>query len=93
MHHALDHKIKSRAIHRAKIIKGQIEGLLKAIDNEIYCTDLLTQSLSIQHSLKSLDALLLENHLKSHVRHQMSDPKEVDRAVRELITVYTLSNK
>ncbi|MHB8132266.1 MAG: metal-sensing transcriptional repressor [Mobilitalea sp.] len=35
-------------MHRAKIIRGQLDGLVKAIEKETYCTDLLGQSLSIQ---------------------------------------------
>jgi CsoR family transcriptional regulator, copper-sensing transcriptional repressor len=89
----VDQKLKQRVLHRAKIIRGQLEGLVKAIDEEVYCTDLLEQSLSIQHSLKSLDAFLLENHLRSHVRHQMSRKGEDEKAVKELIRVYTLSNR
>ena len=89
----VDQKIKNRALHRAKIIKGQMEGLIKAIDSEEYCTELLYLSLSIQRSLKSLDALLLENHLKTHVKHQMRRKGEDQRAIKELVNVYTLSNK
>lgn len=89
----VDQKLKTRALHRAKIIKGQLEGLIKAIDKEEYCTKLLEQSLSIQRSLKSLDAFLLENHLRTHVKHQMSHKGEDEQAIKELIKVYTLSNK
>lgn len=89
----LDQKLKKRAIHRAKIIRGQIDGLVNAIEKEVYCTELLEQSLSIQRSLKSLDAFILENHLRSHVKHQMSRKGEEENAVKELIKVYTLSHK
>ncbi|OGY60660.1 MAG: hypothetical protein A3G58_01385 [Candidatus Colwellbacteria bacterium RIFCSPLOWO2_12_FULL_46_17] len=89
----VDSKLKKRAIHRAKIIRGQLDGLIKAIEKEVYCTDLLEQSLSIQRSLKSLDAFLLENHLRTHVRHQMRRKGDDEKAVKELIRVYTLSNK
>lgn len=89
----VNQKLKSRALHRAKIIKGQLEGLMKAIDNEEYCTTLLEQSLSIQRSLKSLDSFLLENHLRTHVKHQMHTKGEDEKAIKELIKVYTLSNK
>ena len=93
MEHILDQKLKSRALHRAKILKGQLEGLIKAIDKEEYCPTLLEQSLSIQRSLKSLDAFLLENHLRSHVKHQMQSKDGHEKAIKELIKVYTLSNK
>jgi len=89
----LDQKLKKRAVHRAKIIRGQLDGLLKAIEKEAYCPDLLRQSLSIQRSLKSLDAFLLENHLRTHVKHQMQSKDNEEKAVKELIKVYTLSNK
>ena len=89
----VDQKLKKRAIHRAKIIHGQMEGLTKAIEKELYCPELLEQSLSIQRSLKSLDSFLLENHLRTHVKHQMQHKGDDEKAVRELIKVYTLSNK
>ena len=93
MHHSVDQKIKNRALHRAKILKGQFEGLIKAIEKEEYCPTLLEQSLSIQRSLKSLDSFLLENHLRSHVKHQMQSKSEGEKAVKELIRIYNLSNK
>jgi DNA-binding FrmR family transcriptional regulator len=89
----LDQKLKKRAVHRAKIIRGQLDGLIKAIEKEVYCPELLAQSLSIQRSLKSLDAHMLENHLRTHVKHQMQHKGEEEKAVKELIKVYTLSNK
>ena len=89
----LDQKLKHRAVHRAKIIRGQLDGLVKAIEEEVYCPILLEQSLSIQRSLKSLDSFLLENHLRSHVGHQMAKKGEQEKAVKELIKVYTLSHK
>ena len=88
----MNQKLKNRALHRAKIIKGQLEGLIKAIEKEEYCPKLLHRSFSIQRSLKSLDALMLENHLRTHVKHQLTG-KEEDRAVKELIDVFILSSK
>ncbi|MBI2638320.1 metal-sensitive transcriptional regulator [Candidatus Peregrinibacteria bacterium] len=85
--------IKKRALHRAKIIAGQVNGLMKAIEREDYCVDLLTQSFSIQNSLKSLNAFLLENHLVTHVVHQMRKRSEEKKARKELIKIYTLSHK
>lgn len=80
-------------MHRAKILKGQFDGLIKAIEKEEYCPTLLEQSLSIQRSLKSLDSFLLENHLRSHVKHQMQSKGGDEKAVKELVRIYNLSNK
>ncbi len=89
----VNQKLKQRAVHRAKIFEGQFKALIKAIENEDYCIDLITQSLAIQNSLKSLDALLLENHLRSHVKDQMGKKHEEEKAISELVKIYTLSNK
>ena len=83
--------VKIAAEKRINIIKGQIDGLLKMIENDEYCIDLLNQSLAIQNSLKSLDALLLERHLETHVAHQMEHEKE--KAVSELVTLFKRSKK
>lgn len=83
--------VKEAADKRINIIKGQIEGLQKMIENNEYCIDLLNQSLAIQNSLKSLDALLLERHLETHVAHQMEHEK--DKAVTELVTLFKRISK
>jgi len=89
----LDKKLKNRSIHRARIIRGQLEGLAQAIEDEKYCVDLITQSRAIQLSLKSLDRMLLENHLRSHVKHMLSDRSKENQAVKELVDLYALSNR
>jgi len=89
----LDQKLKNKALHRAKIIYGQLGGLIKAIEEEKYCIDLITQSRSIQLSLKSMDRLFLANHLQSHVKHMLNDTKQESKAIKELVDLYALSNK
>lgn len=89
----LDKKLKNRSVHRAKIIRGQLDGLVKAIEGEKYCVDLITQSRAIQLSLKSLDRMLLENHLRGHVKHMIVDGHQEHKAIQELVDLYALSNK
>lgn len=85
--------IKKRALHRTRILAGQLRGLEKMIENEDYCVDILTQSLAIQKSLGSLNKLLVENHLRTHVTEQFeAGGDERERAVEELLRVFELSN-
>ncbi len=86
--------IKKRAVHRSKILDGQFKALTKAIEDEKYCIDILVQSLAIQKSLKSLNMLVLENHMKTHVSHGMceGDDKEKDRLISELLDIYELTS-
>lgn len=86
--------IKKRATHRSKIIEGQFKGLQKMIDSEAYCMDILTQGLAIQKSLASLNKLILENHLRTHVTDMFvaGDEKSQEQAVTELLSLYELNN-
>lgn len=82
---------KVAAQKRINIIKGQLDGLAKMIDADEYCMDLLTQSLAIQNSLRSLDSVLFERHLKTHVSHQFhNEPK---KATEELVSLFKRVNK
>ena len=86
-------ELKKRALHRSRIIQGQLRGVEKMIENEDYCVDIITQTLAIQKSLRSLNKLLVENHLRTHVT-DMFDEGEAgrDAAIAELLTVYELQN-
>ena len=85
--------IKKRALHRTRILEGQLRGLEKMIENEDYCVDIITQSLAIQKSLGSLNRLLVENHLRTHVSEMFEEGGSArDDAILELLKVYELSN-
>lgn len=86
-------EIKKRAIHRAKILQGQLKGLEKMIESEEYCMDVITQSLAIQKSLGSLNKLLVENHLATHAKHMMvsKDPKVQKKLQEELLKIYEIT--
>ena len=63
------------------------------IDTEEYCMDVITQSLAIQKSLGSLNKLLVENHLATHVKHKMvsKDPKVQKQLQEELLKIYEIT--
>lgn len=86
--------IKQRALHRSKILQGQLKGLEKMIENDDYCVDIITQSLAIQKSLASLDKLMVENHLNTHVKHDMAsgDATKQAHAIDEMVRLYELAN-
>lgn len=86
--------IKKRATHRSKIIEGQFKGVQKMIESEAYCVDILTQNLAIQKSLASLNKLILENHLRTHVTDMMNSTDEAlhTKAIEELLMLYELNN-
>jgi DNA-binding FrmR family transcriptional regulator len=64
------------------------------IEDEEYCVDVITQTLAIQKSLRSLNKLLVENHLRTHVTDMFAAGGTArDDAVTELLTVYEIENR
>lgn len=78
---------RRQALRRLQIIKGQVQALEKQVEDDRYCMDVLDLSLSIQRALRSLDGLIIEGHLRTHVVEQMTGGEQ-DRAVNELLRLY-----
>ena len=84
--------IKHRAIKRLKIIEGQIRGVQSMVDDEKYCIDIITQVSAIKEALSGVEDLILENHIATHVVHQMKHGNE-EKSVAEILKVYKLKRK
>jgi CsoR family transcriptional regulator, copper-sensing transcriptional repressor len=86
--------IRKRALHRTSILEGQVRGLAKMIENEDYCMDIIAQSRAIQGALESLNRLLLENHLRTHVTDMFeAGGAERDQAVAELLKAFDFDGR
>lgn len=64
------------------------------IEKEEYCMDIITQSLAIQKSLSSLNKLILENHLRTHIKEKMTsaDEDKQEESIKELLSLYELTH-
>ena len=84
--------IKAKATRRLKLVEGQIRGIQKMVEDEKYCVDIITQTSAIKEALSGIEDLILENHLTTHVIHQIKHGKE-DQATKEILKVYKLAQK
>ncbi len=62
------------------------------VERDTYCVDIITQSSAIKEALSAVEDLVLENHLSTHVLHQIKNGKE-EKAVSEILKVYKLAHK
>ncbi len=85
-------EIKKKLQRRLKIIEGQVRGLRNMIDTEEYCVDVITQTSAVRNALSSIEDMMLENHLSTHVIDQIKEGKH-KRAIDEILLVYKLSKK
>jgi DNA-binding FrmR family transcriptional regulator len=88
----MDKEIKNKALRRLKIIEGQIRGLQDMVDKEKYCIDIITQTSAVRKALSGVEDLILENHLSTHVIHQIKHGDE-SKPVNEILKIYKLKSK
>ena len=83
----VDPEVKHSISTRLRRIEGQVRGLLKMIDEERYCADVLMQLSSVQEALRGVGRSLLHNHLKHCVTEAIrsGDPEQADAIYAELM--------
>jgi DNA-binding FrmR family transcriptional regulator len=91
MSHTIEQK--KNLVLRAKRIQGQVEALVRALDEERDCSEVLQVMSAARGAMNSLMAELLEGHIRYHVlsrkqrptSHQVSAADEVIRMVKSYL--------
>jgi DNA-binding FrmR family transcriptional regulator len=65
---------------RLKRIEGQVRGLQRMIDEDIYCIDVLTQISSVTKALQSVGIGLVDEHLRHCVMEAAAESDEAGDA-------------
>jgi DNA-binding FrmR family transcriptional regulator len=78
---------QERIIHRFKISLGHLEKIVKMVQEQKYCIDILHQSQAVQKALSETDRVILENHLKTCVAEAICKGKK-DLVINELMNVF-----
>lgn len=86
---------KDKALKRLKRAKGQIDGIIKMIEDNKYCNDITTQVLALQGALKGVTPLILESHLTtcgaSHLNSK--DKQKREKFIKEIVRTCELSSR
>ncbi len=86
----MEEKEKRRVINLLKTSKGQIEGIIKMLEDNRYCVDISKQILAVQAKLKKANLTIIDQHIKHCVRQAFSEghgDEKVDEII-ELIDKY-----
>ena len=78
---------QQRALHRMRIVRGHIDTVLKMIEDNKYCIDVIHQSRAVQNALREVDYLLLENHLQTCVVDLVKKGK-TKQSAEEIMTLF-----
>lgn len=77
---------RKKALQSLKTSKGQIEGIIKMLEEERYCVDISNQIIAAQALLKKANLLILKQHLHHCVKDAVKQDKG-DEKIDEIIEI------
>lgn len=82
-------------IRRLKTIEGHLRGIIRMVEEEAYCIDVIRQIQAVESALNKVSSRILEDHLNSCVitAIQGNDRKERERVLKEITEVFDMSTK
>ena len=82
-------------IRRLKTVEGHLRGVIRMVEEDTYCIDVIRQIQAIDAALNKVSSLILEDHLNTCVitAIQGSDKKERERVLKEIAEVFEMSAK
>lgn len=83
------------ALRTLKNARGQIDAVIKMIEENRYCIDISKQILAAISLLKKANVQVLNSHLETCVKSAAfsDDPQEVEQKIKELEDVISYLNK
>ncbi len=80
---------------RLKNVEGHLRGIVRMMDEDAYCIDVIRQIQAVQAALNKISAMILDEHLNSCVITAIrgEDPGERERVLKEITGVFDAANK
>ncbi|NCC26167.1 MAG: metal-sensitive transcriptional regulator [Deltaproteobacteria bacterium] len=82
-----------KLIARINRIEGQIRGLKKMVAEEQACLDVLKQIAAASGALRSLGAVILEDHLKGCVANAIRNHDHESELIAEVVDIFNKFSK
>ncbi len=78
-----DHK---QVVKMLKTARGQIDGILKMLENERYCIDVINQIMAVEGMLNGAKRRMISDHLKGCVNNAET-PQEREEKIDEIVVL------
>ncbi len=79
-------KEKKQVLNLFKTARGQMDGIIRMIEEDRYCIDISNQISAVQALLKKSNLLVLKQHLEHCVKEAFLEGKE-DEKIEEIIMI------
>ncbi|MGA2427111.1 MAG: metal/formaldehyde-sensitive transcriptional repressor [Candidatus Acidiferrum sp.] len=81
-------KDKLDLVNRTKKVIGQLEGVLRALNQEEPCADVLQRLSAARGAINSLMAELMEDHIRNHMPRNSKSAGEAADDVIQIVRTY-----
>ena len=80
---------------RLKSAEGHLRGIQRMVEEDVYCVDIIKQTLAVQRAIDKVNALVLEHHLQTCVTTAIrnEDEKERERVIGEIVDIFAATSK
>ena len=81
---------RDSVLNRLKSVDGHLRGVIKMVEEDAYCMDVIKQLQAVQSAIGRVNALLLQDHLNSCVTTAIRGkvPAERERVIGELLALF-----
>lgn len=69
-------------LDRLRRIHGQVGGLVRMVEEDRYCGDILTQLRAVKSALQSVEQQVLKSHVDHCVAHAIESGDQVERRAK-----------
>lgn len=78
---------RKKALKNLKTVRGQIDGIIKMIEDGRYCIDVSNQIMASYALLKRANIDILEGHLHHCVKESFENNTESEEKINEVVTL------
>ena len=82
-HTARSEEERKKLVNRLKRVEGQIRGIIRTLENDAYCNDILIQSAAVNAAVNAFNKELLAQHIRTCVARDIRQGK--DETIDELV--------
>jgi len=77
--------------NRMKRIEGQVRGLLKMMEDEKECRDVVTQMSAVRNAIDRTAALIVSNNLEQCIREEKESDESTEDVIKEAVDLLVKS--
>jgi DNA-binding FrmR family transcriptional regulator len=89
----INEEVKKDAISRLKKIEGQIRGIMRMLDEEKYCIDIINQITAAEKALDGVSKIVMKRHVETCVSNAIVRGEGQNKIDELIETVFKYSKR